>query len=202
MDADKDQYLTVSGPAKGLFKDRGSKFIAYLFHADTENSFKLQLDFIKSQEPAARHHCWAYRMHPEEVTERFNDDGEPSHSAGTPILRALQGADLMNVACVVVRYFGGTKLGVPGLIAAYKGSAEEAIAQADVLTKYITRDFTITFNYDQLAFVERTARECDAEIVNREQLSTATYTLRVLRSKLNETLQRFETNHLLELRAL
>lgn len=195
-----DHYKTVDHPSKGLFKSKGSKFIAYLFSCKTEESFKDQLAFIKTMEPQARHHCWAYRLNPEDLVERYNDDGEPSNTAGAPIFRALLQADLVNVGCVVVRYFGGTKLGVSGLIEAYHASAFDACENSAIEEKEITRNFEIFFNYDQLSFVERTARMHSAEIVNRIQESTLSYTIQTLRSTLEETISSFESNHLIRVK--
>lgn len=197
MSTSTDGYLSVEEPSVGQVKDRGSKFIAYLIPCKNEHSFKDQLDLVKLNEPNARHYCWAYRMNPESIFERSNDDGEPGNSAGTPILRALQSHELVDVACVVARYFGGTKLGIPGLIRAYGGSAKNACELATITQSQITRDFQVDFNYEQISFVERLVRELNLEIIQREQASKLKYVIRVNRSKLEQTLDQFEKNHLL-----
>ena len=199
MSTSIDCYLSIEEPSVGQIKDRGSKFIAYLFPCKNEKSFKDQLDLVKLNEPNARHYCWAFRMNPESIIERSNDDGEPGNSAGTPILRALQSNDLVDVACVVARYFGGTKLGIPGLIHAYGGSAKEACELSTIMEPQITREFEVEFNYEQISFVERRVRELNLEIIKREQESKLKYVIRVNRSKLEQTLDQFEKNHLLRL---
>lgn len=197
MSTNIDSYLSVDEPSVGQIKDRGSKFIAYLIPCKNEHSFKAQLDLVKLNEPNARHYCWAFRMNPESIFERSNDDGEPGNSAGTPILRALQSHELVDVACVVARYFGGTKLGIPGLIKTYGGSAKEACELATIMECHITREFRVDFNYEQISFVERLVRELNLEIIHREQESKLNYVIRVNRSKLEQTLEQFEKNHLL-----
>jgi len=197
MSTSIDGYFSVEEPSVGHVKDRGSKFIAYLIPCKNEYSFKDQLDLVKLNEPNARHYCWAYRVNPESIFERSNDDGEPGNSAGTPILRALQSHELVDVACIVARYFGGTKLGIPGLIRAYGGSAKGACELATIMHSQITRDFKVDFSYDQISFVERLVRELNLEIIQREQESELKYVIRVNRSKLEQTLDQFEKNHLL-----
>ena len=142
------------------------------------------------------------RIHPEDIYERSNDDGEPANTAGAPILRALQSAQLVDVACVVVRYFGGIKLGVPGLINAYGAGAKDAIAENKVITQTITRDIAIHFDYSELSFVERVSRELNLDTIERIQEARLRYVVRVEKSKLEETIQHFEKNHLLRISAL
>ena len=198
----EDNFITVSHPSLGVYKAKGSKFNAYLFPAKTQESFRAQLDLVKANEPNARHYCWAYRMGPEELVERSNDDGEPANTAGAPILRALQSANLVDVACVVVRYFGGVKLGVPGLIQAYGSAAKEAIIENSPRIETVTRDIALKFDYSELSFVERVIRELNLETIQREQQARLRYVVRVEKSKLNETIQHFEKNHLLSVNAL
>jgi uncharacterized YigZ family protein len=118
-----DTYKTISAAAEGTFTDRGSKFIGYAFPLNHEEDIRKLLSDAHTQHPKARHHCWAYRLTPDRSVFRVNDDGEPSGSAGKPILNILLSYDLTNILIVVVRYFGGTLLGIPGLINAYKMAA-------------------------------------------------------------------------------
>lgn len=196
MSYSEDHYKTISTIAQSLFKDRGSKFIGYLFPTSSEDTFKQQLELIKANEQTARHHCWAFRIGEEEVIERSNDDGEPSHSAGTPILRQLQSSEIVNVGCVVVRYFGGVKLGVPGLIHAYGTAAKFCIDQVSIDVMRIERFISLEFGYEQISFVESTARKLELEIVERNQSLHISYKIAVARSKLQETIHAFEKNHL------
>jgi uncharacterized YigZ family protein len=190
-----DQYYSVELPSKGVFKSKGSKFYGYLFHCEDEESFKVQLDFIKTQESSARHYCWALRIDPEAILERSSDDGEPAHTAGTPILRALLSHNLVNIGCVVVRYFGGTKLGVPGLIEAYGTAAEDAIGENIRVKKWLTEKLILQFSYDQLSYVERMVKQADLHVVERKQGLSLTYTLEVVQSQYEEIKDHFEKNH-------
>jgi len=121
-----DSYRTIEKPAEGVFRDRGSKFIAFAYPINSESELKNILSQLKSEHPKANHHCWAIRLGLDRSVFRINDDGEPSGTAGRPILNTLLSHNLTNVAVIVVRYFGGTLLGVPGLINAYKTATEEA----------------------------------------------------------------------------
>ena len=190
-----DFFYTVNEPALGEFKDKGSKFKAYLFPVKSEESFKNQLDFIKEQEPNARHHCWAFILGEGAVFQKSNDDGEPRNTAGAPILRALVSSDLTNVACVVVRYFGGTKLGVPGLIAAYGGSTELAINKASRIKRIISEKLILSTSYQHMALVERMIKIYGADVVARDQKESVTYTLRIRRSLFGEALNYVKKNH-------
>ncbi len=195
MSEDSDRYFTVEAPSRGLFKSKGSKFFGYLFHCEDEESFKDQLDFIKTQESSARHYCWAYRIQSEAMIERSTDDGEPAHTAGTPILRVLVSNELVNVGCVVVRYFGGTKLGIPGLIEAYGGAAEDAILENIRIEKRITEQLKLQFAYDQLSYVERLVKQAELHVVERKQGLSLTYTLAVAQSQYEAIKVQFEKNH-------
>jgi uncharacterized YigZ family protein len=144
----KDQYLTLKAPAEGFFMEKGSKFYAYCFPVLTEAEVQLLLEKTKKEHPKARHFCTAWRLFPDTVLERSNDDGEPSGSAGKPILGQLIKHNLTNVMVVVVRYFGGTKLGIPGLIEAYKTSTAEAIANAGIVERNIYEKIRIDIPYD------------------------------------------------------
>lgn len=142
-----DTYKTIEAPAQGLFKDKGSKFLAYAYPVTSENEIKEILAGLKKEHYAARHHCYAWRLGYEKLHFRANDDGEPSSTAGKPILGQIQSFDLTNILIVVVRYFGGTLLGVSGLINAYKNAAQDAINQAQVVEKLVEKNILIEFDY-------------------------------------------------------
>lgn len=190
-----DFYFTINEPVLGELKDKGSKFKAYLFPVKSEESFKSQLNFIKEQEPNARHHCWAFILGESADFQKSNDDGEPRNTAGAPILRALVSSGLTNLACVVVRYFGGTKLGVPGLIAAYGGSAELAVANAPKIKQIISEELILSTSYENMALVERMIKIYDADVVAREQRERVTYTLTIRRSLFGEAMDYVKKNH-------
>ena len=159
-----DFYFSIAGPSEGLFKDRGSRFIGYAFPVTTEAEIKGHLNELKKQHHAARHWCYAYRLGADKKTVRANDDGEPSGTAGKPILNQILAADLSNVLLVVVRYFGGTLLGTGGLIQAYKTAAAEALKQALVTTCYLTVEGSVLFDTTETNIVMRTIKEYGAEI--------------------------------------
>lgn len=162
----EDSYNSIQKKSIGEFKDRGSKFIAYLVAASSETDFSDRLIEVKSLHPKARHFCTAIRL--VNGLERSNDDGEPSGSAGRPILNQLLSHELKNVACVVVRYFGGTKLGVPGLINAYKQATKEAIGSAAVKEYFITRDLEIKFTYAHMGKLLECIKKLDIEVSSKK----------------------------------
>lgn len=145
-----DTYRTISTKCEGLFKDKGSKFIAYAYPFKEETQLKAILEDIKSEHPKARHYCFAYRLTLYKSVFRVNDDGEPSGTAGRPILNTLLSKDITNTLVVVVRYFGGTLLGVPGLINAYKMATEDALNQAEVIEKTVQDVYRVEFEYLQM----------------------------------------------------
>jgi uncharacterized YigZ family protein len=143
----EDTYKTISKPAEGLFKDKGSKFIAYAYPVYAEDEIKELIQSIKKEHYSARHHCYAWRLGHEKLNFRANDDGEPSSTAGKPILGQIQSFDLTNILIVVVRYFGGTLLGVSGLINAYRNAALDVITNADIVEKIVEKQLIIEFDY-------------------------------------------------------
>ncbi len=160
---DPAPYLQVAEDGDALFKDRASKFYAYAFPCAGMEELDQKLAELKKLHPTARHFCWASRMgHP--LEERANDAGEPAHSAGTPILHALQSIHVEQSAVVVVRYFGGTKLGVPGLIAAYRSAAEMALEVSSQKEVHPMISGSLTVPYDLIGTAELHLRQCEAQI--------------------------------------
>lgn len=143
----EDTYKTISAPSEGLLKDKGSKFIAYAYPVTSEEQIKEIVQVIKKEHYSARHHCYAWRLGHEKLFFRANDDGEPSSTAGKPIFGQIQSFDLTNILIVVVRYFGGTLLGVSGLINAYRNAALDAINQAEIIEKLVEKHLLIEFDY-------------------------------------------------------
>jgi len=148
-------FKTVKGLSKGEYREKGSKFIAYAYPILSEEDIKARVADVKAEHPKARHHCFAFRLDLEKKHFRANDDGEPSGSAGKPILGQIDSKGLSKVIVIVVRYFGGTKLGVPGLINAYRTSAQEALANATVVERQIEAYFKLSFNYELMNEVMR-----------------------------------------------
>jgi len=152
-------YKTIEKQAEGIFKEKGSKFIARVIQVKTEEDCRNELVQIKKEFHDARHYCYAYRIDPENEQFRSNDDGEPSGTAGKPILNQIYSFELFNVLVVVVRYFGGTKLGTSGLINAYKTASREAINNAMIKTRYLTRQIELNFKYELMNDVMRVIKE-------------------------------------------
>lgn len=161
----KDVYKTIEGLSLGEFKDRGSKFIAYAYPAYTEQEWQSHLEEVKKEHFKARHHCYAFRMGLDKNNFRANDDGEPSGTAGRPILGQIDSFGLTNVFIVVVRYFGGTKLGASGLINAYKLSAADALKNANVIEKLVEDIYEIRFDYALMSNVMNTVKKLDLDIL-------------------------------------
>lgn len=164
----KDFYLTVEKESVAEFKDRGSRFLAYAFPVLSANEFKKRLKEIKEEHPKAAHHCFAYRIGTGGNNFRSSDDGEPSGSAGRPILGQIDSKELSNTAIIVVRYFGGTLLGVPGLIHAYKTSASFALQLNPVIKKPVLANYRLQFDYTILNEVMRIIKKNDCIILKQE----------------------------------
>ena len=156
-----DAYKSIAAPAQGLFKDNGSRFIALAYPVETEEQVKGIVAGPRKEYHDARHHCYAYRLGYKADVFRASDDGEPSGSAGRPILGQIDSLGLSDVLVVVVRYFGGIKLGIPGLIRAYKTSTADALAQAQVIEKIAGRNFRLTFDYLSMNAVMKVLKDLD-----------------------------------------
>lgn len=164
----EDTYLTIELPAQGLFKDKGSKFIAFAYPVSGEDEIKDQLQLLRKQHPGANHHCYAFRLGADKMAFRANDDGEPSNTAGKPILGQIQSKDLTNILIVVVRYFGGTLLGVSGLINAYRLAAADAIANAKIVERTVNELYELRFDYLQMNDVMKIMK--DEKLEQRSQV--------------------------------
>lgn len=164
-----DVYKTIEKPSiETLFKEKGSKFFGYAFPISSEEDVKIILENLKNQHHTARHFCYAYQLGILEKRVRVNDDGEPSNSAGMPIYGQIQAFELTNILVVSVRYFGGTKLGVGGLMSAYKISAQQALEASKVTEKTIDEYFQVSFNYDLMNKVLRIIKEHDIILINQK----------------------------------
>lgn len=163
-----DTFLTIQNPSNGLFKDKGSKFLAFAFPAETESEIKKHLDNIRKEYFDARHHCYAYRLGAEMKIFRSFDDGEPSGTAGKPILGQILSHNLTNILIVVVRYFGGTLLGVGGLIQAYKHASADAISNATIVEKEVLHQVRLIFDYPLQNQVNRILKDFHTQMVSSE----------------------------------
>lgn len=160
-----DHYRTLEAPATGEFKDRGSKFIAYAWPVRSEEEALAHVEGLRKEHFKARHHCFAWRFEPDGSRFRANDDGEPSGTAGRPILGQIDSFGLTDVVVVVVRYFGGTLLGTSGLIHAYREAAAEALRSAVIVEKIVTDVFALDFDYALMPDVMNAVKKLDMEIV-------------------------------------
>ncbi len=187
-----DSFKTLAAPSCGEFRDRGSKFIAFAFPLRSEEEWTALLEEVKKEHPKARHHCWAYRFGVQGENYRANDDGEPSGTAGRPILGQIDSFELTNVFVVVVRYFGGTLLGTSGLINAYKNSTHDSLQKAQIVTKFISRKFRVSFDYALMGEVMNAAKRIDAEILEHSFDANPSITIEIRASKSDSELLRLK----------
>jgi uncharacterized YigZ family protein len=189
----EDAYKTIDiASEETLFKEKGSKFFGYAFPVLSEDDVKDGLEILKKKHHSARHFCYAYQIGVEHIQYRVNDDGEPNNSAGLPIYGQIQSFEVTNILIVSVRYFGGTKLGVGGLIAAYKKSAQLALEASEIIEKTINAQFKLTCNYDLMNPVMRIVKENQIVIVHQKLEMDCTYIISVRKSEANRIFQIFD----------
>ena len=164
----KDSYKSIAAEAKGLFKDNGSRFIAHAYPVETEDEVKEIVAALKKEYYDARHHVYAYRLGYMGDKFRANDDGEPSGSSGRPVLGQIDSCGLSDILVVVIRYFGGIKLGIPGLIRAYKSSTADALANAQIIEKIASQVFRVHFGYMSMNGVMKVCKDMGLEIRNQK----------------------------------
>lgn len=188
----KDTYRTLAAPCEAEFRDRGSKFLAYAFPLQNEQDWEECLDSVKKAHSKARHHCYAYRLGMDKNNYRANDDGEPSGTAGRPILGQIDSAGLTNVFVVVVRYFGGTLLGTSGLINAYKVTTAAALEQGEVVEKIIEQRWTLAFHYGLMSPVMNALSRMNLEMADQRFTDTAEVDISIRLSEVAETLRQLK----------
>ena len=188
----KDTYKSIAEVSEGLFRDNGSRFIARAYPVESESEVKEIVSALRKEYFEARHHCYAYRIGLEGAIWRASDDGEPSGSAGRPILGQIDSAGLSDVLVVVIRYFGGIKLGIPGLIRAYKTSTADALAAARVVEKVAGRGSTLQFPYDSLPAAMRVVKDLGLPQRGQSFLEDCSLEVRVRRSLEADFLERIE----------
>ena len=189
---EKTFYLTVSKPGSAEFKDRGSRFIAYAFPIESAEDFKKHLQDLKKEHPKAVHHCFGYRIGIDGNNFRVSDDGEPSGTAGRPILGQIDSKEITNVAVIVVRYFGGTLLGVPGLINAYKTVTTLALQVTQVVQKQIEIIYTIQFDYTRMNEVMMVLKQYNCTIINQEMQLFCSITTGIPANRVQEVLYKLK----------
>jgi uncharacterized YigZ family protein len=193
-------YKTISKPCEGIYKEKGSKFFAYLHPIVNEEEGRVLLKDYKKKYFDARHHCHAMILGKYSELQKFSDDGEPGHTAGTPILNRLKSSELTNVICIVVRFFGGTKLGVPGLIEAYKEATSDAITNAQIVECPITEKINLVTDYLNVNEVMRLVKLFDAELVSQNFTDThVEFEIGVIVSQKEEMVAAMAKNYKIEL---
>lgn len=188
----EDTYKTIEQPAEGTFKDKGSKFIAFAYPVKNEAEVKPHLVKLRAEHTKANHFCYAYRLSPDKSVFRVNDDGEPSGTAGRPILNVMLSAGITDTLIVVVRYFGGTLLGVPGLINAYKSAAAEAVTAADIVEKTVNDIYEIKFDYLIMNDVMKLIKDEQLNVLEQQFDNDCSIRFEVRKSNLNRVLERIE----------
>ncbi len=190
-----EYYQTIDRQGFAEFKDRGSRFLAYAFPMSTPDDFKQHLQLLKKEHPKAVHHCFAYRLGLDGNQFRVSDDGEPSGSAGKPILGQIDSKELTDTGVIVVRYFGGTLLGVPGLINAYKSSASMALQMIPVIQKPIEIIYDVNFDYTTMNEVMMVVKQFNCSVIHQEMQLFCLLKIGVPKSRLEEVLYRFKDLH-------
>ncbi|MFC6997624.1 IMPACT family protein [Rufibacter roseus] len=188
----EDTYRTIVAPVEGLYKEKGSKFIAKAYPVRSEEEVKEVLQALRKEYFDARHHCYAYLLGADKALYRANDDGEPNHSAGDPIMGQIKSAGLSNVLVVVIRYFGGTKLGVGGLIHAYRTATADALTQAEIEERHETTFVTVQFAYEQMNDIMRIVKDFDLPVREQDFQLDCRLTVEVRTSMAQQIAEQFE----------
>ncbi len=192
FDMISDSFNTIEKESKGYFKDKGSKFYSFAFPLQNEERVKDIITGLKKEYHGARHFCYAWRLGTENIRFRANDDGEPSSTAGKPILGQLQSFEVTNILIVVVRYFGGTLLGVSGLINAYKNAATDVLKNAKILNKIIETRYRVSFTYNEMNEVMHLIKQENYTIVNTDFKENCSLIFSVRKSESENTKKLFE----------
>lgn len=197
----EDTFLTIAEQAEGLYKEKGSRFLAFAYPVNSQESIKAHIESLKKKYYDARHHCYAYVLGKNKEQFRANDDGEPSSTAGKPILGQLYAADVSNVLLVVVRYFGGKKLGVGGLITAYKTAAAAALNNAKIIPYVLTKELVIQCSFAEVEWVMRLAKNYNLTVLDQKYTAACVrIALRVRESLIQEVKSQLKFAQKLEIR--
>ena len=192
---ENDEFLTLGAPSQGLYKEKGSKFLGFAYPVSDEQQVKKHLDQLRNEYHDARHHCYAYRMGVEGDIYRMNDDGEPSSTAGRPILGQISSHGLTNVLVVVVRYFGGTLLGTSGLIRSYKQAAAEALENANIIKKTVQSFYQLEFDYALMNEVMKVLHDTSIQPFERDFKEKCTFHIGIPKSQEQKVVERFKAIH-------
>ncbi len=187
-----DEYKTIAAPAEAALRERSSKFLAYAWPVTSEDEVKKHLDALRKKYYDATHHCYAWRMGPRGETWRVNDDGEPSGTAGRPILGQMLSVEVTDCIVVVVRYFGGTKLGVPGLITAYKDATTEVLAASEIVLRTVDVEIEVECPYEELNGVMRVVKELEPRVLEQHFDNVCHLRLLIRHGRMEELAGRLE----------
>jgi len=187
-----DEFKTIMDKSEGTYSELRSKFLAFAHHVTTVDDAMSLVEQYQKKYYDARHVCWAYMIGPERETFRSNDNGEPSGTAGKPILGQINSNGLTDIIILVVRYFGGVKLGTSGLIVAYKTAAAEAIANAEIETRTVDEEYTFSFEYPLMNSIMKVARDMDARIISQSYDMDCQMTLSIRRGKMQELQEKIQ----------
>ena len=190
--SESEFYKTIDQSAVAEYKDRGSKFLAFANPIVTADDFKKQLVLLKKEHPKAAHHCFAYRIGTDGNSFRVSDDGEPAGSAGKPMLGQIDSKEVTNISVIVVRYFGGSLLGVPGLINAYKTVTSLVLQVTPIVQKQIEATYIIHFDYTQMNDVMMVLKQCNCTVITQEMQLFCNITTGIPKSRLTEVLYRLK----------
>ena len=191
-----DSYQTIASPSEGEYKEKGSKFLAYAYPMDAESDIDGFMASLRDIHPKARHYCYAYKLGLDGTRFRANDDGEPSGTAGKPIYGQILSFGLTNVCIIVIRYFGGTKLGASGLIHAYKEASKAALDNAAIIEKYLYISYQLTFGYDHMGHIMNALKDPDIEITDKVFEDHCVVNIQIRLSVENQAIHRLKA-HLL-----
>ncbi|MEH6747067.1 MAG: YigZ family protein [Maribacter arcticus] len=198
-----DTYRTISKPSEPiLYKERKSKFYGYCFPVTNDDEVKEYIENLKKEYPTANHVCYAWQMGIESLSYRANDDGEPNNSAGMPIYGQLQSFDVTNTLVAVVRVFGGTKLGVGGLISAYKETAKLALENATIIKKVLQQQVGVSFEYSEMDIVMRLVKKHQLEIISQDLHLKCKIVLSIPKSEFKKTFKLLKAHHKLDIKAV
>ena len=189
----EDTFLTIASVSEGIYKDKGSKFLAFAYPVVNEEEVKKKVEFLRKKYFDARHHCFAYRLGADGQQYRANDDGEPANSAGKPILGQLIAHGVTNVLVVVVRYFGGILLGVGGLVQAYKQAAISALSNAEIVTDVVTETYIFSFDYPDMNQVLKVVKDMNLDCYGQDFNLTCAMSVKVRKSLAEQMKKRLET---------
>lgn len=188
----EDSYKTIARAAETTYRQLSSKFLVYAYPVESEEQIKEHLDALRKRWFDATHHCYAWRLGPQGERFRANDDGEPSSTAGKPILGQLLSQDVTNCLVVVVRYFGGTKLGVPGLIAAYKESTALVLGECEIVERTVDATIEVEYSYIVMNDVMRIIKDMQPRIINQQFDNLCSMTLSIRQSEADQLIGRLE----------